>query len=163
MGLVSIYFTCMHSHLLTFSYNIILKPFSPFSYLDVSVELFGSSASGFALASSDVNLNITIAGAKRNKVSVKTHTNTTKYFTVSFSIHFLLLIPVLFFSLCLSLTWVYICVFLGHNDMVEIGRCSGWSGKTERTLRGAECESMVMFLWECPAYKENMDAFLVMS
>lgn len=34
----------------------------------MSVGLFGSSASGFALASSNVNLNITIAGANTDQV-----------------------------------------------------------------------------------------------
>ena len=37
-------------------------------FLDVTVSLFGSSASGFALASSNVNLNVCTSGASENQV-----------------------------------------------------------------------------------------------
>ena len=38
----------------------------------------------------------------------------------------------------------------GLNE--ELGRHSGREGKVECTLCGAECESVVHVLWECPAY-----------
>ena len=39
--------------------------------LDVTIELFGSSASGFALSTSNVNLDLNIPGAQENQVSQK--------------------------------------------------------------------------------------------
>ena len=38
---------------------------------DVTVELFGSSVSGFALVSSNVNLNLNIPGAQERQVGVQ--------------------------------------------------------------------------------------------
>ena len=37
---------------------------------DVTIELFGSSASGFAVITSNVNLNINIPGAQEKQVSL---------------------------------------------------------------------------------------------
>ena len=41
----------------------------------------------------------------------------------------------------------------GLNE--ELGRHRGREGKVEYTLCGAECESVVHVLWECPAYSNN--------
>ena len=39
-----------------------------------------------------------------------------------------------------------------HGLNEELGRHRGREGKVECTLCGAECESVVHVLWECPAY-----------
>ena len=39
-----------------------------------------------------------------------------------------------------------------HGLNEDLGRHRGRKGKVECTLCGAECESVVYVLWECPAY-----------
>ena len=40
-------------------------------------------------------------------------------------------------------------------------RCRGQNSKTECTLCDAECDSVVHVLWECPAYKDSRDTFMI--
>ena len=40
----------------------------------------------------------------------------------------------------------------GPMGLMQLGRHRGREGKVECTLCGAECESVVHVLWECPAY-----------
>ena len=47
-----------------------------------------------------------------------------------------------------------------HGLNEELGRHRGREGKVECTLCGAECESVVHVLWECPAYSNCRLAFL---
>ena len=42
-----------------------------------------------------------------------------------------------------------------HGLNEELGRHRGRKGIVECTLCGAECESVVHVLWECPAYSNN--------
>ena len=42
--------------------------------------------------------------------------------------------------------------YLSSGQNEELGRHRGREGKVECTLCGAECESVVHVLWECPAY-----------
>ena len=39
-----------------------------------------------------------------------------------------------------------------HGLNEELGRHRGWEGKVECSLCGAECQSVVHVLWECPVY-----------
>ena len=39
-----------------------------------------------------------------------------------------------------------------HGLNEELGRHRGREGKIEHSICGAECESVVRVLWECPAY-----------
>ena len=48
----------------------------------------------------------------------------------------------------------------GHGLNEELGRHRGREGKVECTLCGAECESVVHVLWECPAYSNCRLTFL---
>ena len=41
----------------------------------------------------------------------------------------------------------------------ELGRHRGRNGRTD--LCGDECESVVHVLWECPAYKDSREEFMV--
>ena len=43
----------------------------------------------------------------------------------------------------------------------ELGRHRGKEGKSECTLCGAECESVVHVLWECSAYSSSRVSFMV--
>ena len=47
-----------------------------------------------------------------------------------------------------------------HGLNEELGRHRGREGKVECTLCGAECESVVHVLWECPAYDSCRLMFL---
>ena len=47
-----------------------------------------------------------------------------------------------------------------HGLNEELGRHRGREGKVECTLCGAECESVVHVLWECPAYSNCRLMFL---
>ena len=47
-----------------------------------------------------------------------------------------------------------------HGLNEELGRHKGREGKVECTLCGAECESVVHVLWECPAYSSCRLMFL---
>ena len=47
-----------------------------------------------------------------------------------------------------------------HGLNEELGRHRGREGKVECTLCGAECESVVHVLWECPAYSNCRLTFL---
>ena len=47
-----------------------------------------------------------------------------------------------------------------HRLNEKLGRYRGRNGKTKCTLCGAECESVVHVLWECPVYKDNWDEFM---
>ena len=47
-----------------------------------------------------------------------------------------------------------------HGLNEELGRHRGREGKVECTLCGAECESVVHVLWECPAYSNCTLTFL---
>ena len=46
----------------------------------------------------------------------------------------------------------------GLNE--ELGRHRGTEGKSECTLCGAECESVVHVLWECLAYSSSIASFM---
>ena len=46
----------------------------------------------------------------------------------------------------------------GLNE--ELGRHRGREGKSECTLCGAECESVVHVLWECTAYNSSRASFM---
>ena len=48
-----------------------------------------------------------------------------------------------------------------HGLNEELGRHRGREGKLERTLRGAECESVVYTLWECLVYSSSRASFLL--
>ena len=48
-----------------------------------------------------------------------------------------------------------------HGLNEELGRHRGRNGRTECILCGDECESVVHVLWECPAYKDSREEFLV--
>ena len=41
----------------------------------------------------------------------------------------------------------------------ELGRHRGREGKVECSIYGAECESVVHVLWECPAYSSCREGF----
>jgi len=43
----------------------------------------------------------------------------------------------------------------------DLGRHRGRNGRTECALCGDECESVVHVLWECPAYKDSREEFMV--
>ena len=47
-----------------------------------------------------------------------------------------------------------------HGINEELGRHRGREGKIECSLCGAECESVVHVLWECPAYSSSRLIFL---
>ena len=47
-----------------------------------------------------------------------------------------------------------------HSLNEELGRHRGREGKLERTLCGAECESVVHVLWECTAYSSSRASFM---
>ena len=47
-----------------------------------------------------------------------------------------------------------------HGLNEELGRHRGREGKVECTLCGAECESVVHVLWECPAFSNCTLTFL---
>ena len=47
----------------------------------------------------------------------------------------------------------------GLNE--ELGRHRGRNGRTECVLCGDECESVVHVLWECPAYKDSREEFMI--
>ena len=54
------------------------------------------------------------------------------------------------------------CLNLGtHSLNEELGRHRRRNGMTECVLGGDECESVVHVLWECPAYKDSREEFLV--
>ena len=44
-----------------------------------------------------------------------------------------------------------------HGLNEELGRHRGREGKVECSICGAECESVVHVLWECPAYSSCRD------
>ena len=46
-----------------------------------------------------------------------------------------------------------------HGLNEELGRPRGREGKSECTLCGAECESVVHVLWECTAYSSSRASF----
>ena len=46
-----------------------------------------------------------------------------------------------------------------HGLDEELGRHRGREGKVECSICGAECESVVNVLWECPAYTLCREAF----
>ena len=48
-----------------------------------------------------------------------------------------------------------------HGLIEELGRRRGRVGKSECTLCGAECESMVHVLWECSAYSSGRASFML--
>ena len=48
-----------------------------------------------------------------------------------------------------------------HGLNEELGRHRGREGKSECTLCGAECESMVHVLWECSAYSSSRASSMV--
>ena len=47
----------------------------------------------------------------------------------------------------------------GLNE--ELGRHRGRNGRTECVLCGDECESVFYVLWECPAYKDSREEFMI--
>ena len=46
-----------------------------------------------------------------------------------------------------------------HGLNEELGRHRGREGKVECSICGAECESVVHVLWECPAYSLCREGF----
>ena len=50
-----------------------------------------------------------------------------------------------------------------HGLNEELGRHGGREGKLECSICGAECESLVHVLWECPAYSSCREAFRLSS
>ena len=48
-----------------------------------------------------------------------------------------------------------------HGLNEELGRHRGRNGRTECVLCGDECESVVHVLWECPAYKDSREEFMI--
>ena len=48
-----------------------------------------------------------------------------------------------------------------HGLNEELGRHRGRNGRTERVLCDDECESVVLVIWECPAYKDSREEFMV--
>ena len=48
-----------------------------------------------------------------------------------------------------------------HGLNEELGRHRGRNGRTECVLCGDECESVVHVLWECPAYKDGREEFMI--
>ena len=50
-----------------------------------------------------------------------------------------------------------------HNHIYskELGRHRERNGRTECVLCGDECESVVHALWECPAYKDSREEFMI--
>ena len=46
-----------------------------------------------------------------------------------------------------------------HGLNEELGRHRGREGKVECGICGAECESVVHVLWECPAYSSCREGF----
>ena len=48
-----------------------------------------------------------------------------------------------------------------HGLNEELRRQRGKNGKTECILCSAECESAAHVLWECPAYTDSRDPFMV--
>ena len=46
-----------------------------------------------------------------------------------------------------------------HGLNEELGRHRGREGKSECTLCGSECESVVHVLWECTAYNSSRASF----
>ena len=48
-----------------------------------------------------------------------------------------------------------------HGINEELGRHRGREGKSECTLRGAECESVVHVLWESLAYSSSRASFML--
>ena len=48
-----------------------------------------------------------------------------------------------------------------HGLNEELGRHRGREGKSECTLCGTECESVVHALWECSAYSSSKASFMV--
>ena len=48
-----------------------------------------------------------------------------------------------------------------HGLNEELGRHRGRNGRTECVLGGDECESVVHVLWECPAYKDSKEEFMI--
>ena len=61
-------------------------------------------------------------------------------------------------TLHLYSTYVFNNIHDGLNE--ELGRHRGREGKVECTLCGAECESVVHVLWECPTYSNCRLTFL---
>ena len=64
--------TCIHTHVCAYLHKIRYVFFGMcFSFItDATVCLFGSSGSGFALTSSNVNLSVSTAGTSGNQVRV---------------------------------------------------------------------------------------------
>ena len=50
-----------------------------------------------------------------------------------------------------------------HGLTEELGRHRRREGKSECTLCGAECESVVHVLWECSAYSSSRASFMLRS
>ena len=48
-----------------------------------------------------------------------------------------------------------------HGLNEELGRHRGRNGRTECVLCGDEWESVVHVLWECPAYKDSREEFMI--
>ena len=48
-----------------------------------------------------------------------------------------------------------------HGLNEELGRHRGRNDRTECVLCGNECESVVHVLWECPAYKDSREEFMI--
>ncbi len=48
-----------------------------------------------------------------------------------------------------------------HGSNEELGRHRGRNGRTECVLCGNEWESVVHVLWECPAYKDSREEFMI--
>ena len=48
-----------------------------------------------------------------------------------------------------------------HGLNEELGRHRGRNGRTKCVLCGDECESVVHVLWECPAYKDSREEFMI--
>ena len=48
-----------------------------------------------------------------------------------------------------------------HGLNEELGKHRGRKSMTECILCGIECESIVHVLWECPAYKDSRNEFMV--
>ena len=48
-----------------------------------------------------------------------------------------------------------------HGLNEELGRHRGRNGRSECVLCGDECENVVHVLWECPAYRESREEFML--